>query len=313
MADDADPGLTGDNSASSGDAESARGATTSTPLALALAEAAEAEAELKLARARTAAARAAAAAENAADVAADDIASAGRTPDGGDLGAQEEGSREPKAVVTAEPESPPQEVVESKGTGAVGDDTAEDNSEGVNHDQGVEDDAVKEQGPRRSRITSVRAAAAVLVVVIVAGVCMSIVLAHRHSDFEAQQSKRVEYVQAARQGLVNILSINYNTASADINKILDNAAAAWKDEFAPQAKPFADVVRKAKVITTATITDAGLEKVNKDGSAQVLATATSKVSNSAGADDEPRVFRVRITVAPVDGDLKVAKMEYIAS
>jgi Mce-associated membrane protein len=163
--------------------------------------------------------------------------------------------------------------------------------------------------PRRLLI----AAGAVTALVAIAAVAISGFLAVDHHDARAGQDRRLAYIQAARQGVMNILTVHFDTAQPDVQRILDDATGDWRKEFEPQSLPFIDAVRKARVVTTADIAGAGLEQVNSDGTAQVLITANSKVSNSAGATDEPRVFRVRATVAPDDGRLKIAKMEYLPS
>ncbi|MDJ0441100.1 hypothetical protein QNA26_29605 [Rhodococcus qingshengii] len=149
---------------------------------------------------------------------------------------------------------------------------------------------------------------------MVTALCASnVYLAVAHRDAEAAKAQRLAYVQAARQGVVNILSVNFNTADSDVQRILDGATGAWRDEFSPQAAPFIDVVKQAQVVTTADITEAGLERIGDDDTAQVLIAATSKVTNAAGANEDPRSFRVRVSLSRDSGQLKVSKMEYVPS
>ncbi|WP_433632663.1 hypothetical protein [Nocardia sp. CA-120079] len=171
------------------------------------------------------------------------------------------------------------------------------------------------KGPRvpRSRVRVLTAVVAVTALVAVAAAAGSGYLAHHHRTAQAASDRRLAYVQSARQEVLNVLTVHYDSADNDVQRILDDATGQWRAEFAPQAQRFAGAVREAKVVTTAEIAGAGLEYVNDDGSGVVLLTAHSKVSNSAGAHEEPRTFRVRVTVAP-DGDrLKISKMEYVAS
>ncbi|GGL13182.1 hypothetical protein [Nocardia jinanensis] len=163
---------------------------------------------------------------------------------------------------------------------------------------------------RRIRYRAVVALTAV-VTVAAAGASAYFAVAHRNAVHEAD--RRLAYVQAARQGVVNILSVDFNSAKNDVQRILDNATGAWRDEFSPQAMPFTDVVQKSKVVTTAEVTAAGLEHLDDDGTARVLIAAHSKVSNAAGAANEQRTFRLRVTVASDGGRLKIAKMEYVPS
>ncbi|WP_330255053.1 hypothetical protein OG874_11180 [Nocardia sp. NBC_00565] len=173
---------------------------------------------------------------------------------------------------------------------------------------GVADKPVA-RSPKRRRV----AAVALIAVVTIAAAGASAYFAIAHRDAVHQADERLDYVQAARQGVVNILSVDFNSANNDVKRILEDATGAWREEFAPQAQPFTDVVQKSKVVTTAEVTAAGLEHRNDDGTAQVLVAAKSKVSNSAGASNEQRTFRLRVTVAPDAGRLKIAKMEYVPS
>ncbi|OZG28871.1 hypothetical protein BH683_012335 [Williamsia sp. 1138] len=182
------------------------------------------------------------------------------------------------------------------------------------------DGAQNASDPSDNEVTSTKTrrlllplAAVVLVALVVAGIGLSAYFFDKHQQADDTTAKHTAYIQAARQGVLNILSVNFNSADADIKRILDNATGKWQEEFSPQAAPFVDVVKQAKVTTTASISGAGLEKVNPDNSAQVVIAATAKVTNSAGAQEEPRTFRVRVTVAPQGDWLKVSNMEYIAS
>lgn len=157
------------------------------------------------------------------------------------------------------------------------------------------------------------AAATAAVLLVVALVAVNVLLAHKHDAARSVADQRAEYIRAAQQEVLNVLTVHYDSADRDVQRILDDATGPWRVEFAPQAQSFTDAVRKAKVVTTAEIAGAGLERVNDDGTAQVLLTAHSKVSNSAGAHEEPRTFRVRVTLARDDGRLEISKMEYVTS
>jgi Mce-associated membrane protein len=267
---------------------------------LAEAKAIEAEAELRLARARTALAEADVEAQRSADTTrrrsaaapsstADADGAVTRTPTSAMVGTA---AAEPEDTAAPDPIDPPEVL-----------DTDTDRGDVPSADR---------HGTGRSRLLAA-AVVTTLLALIVAGGGLSIYLFQKHDDAEAETARRTAYVQAARQGVLNILSVDHNHADADIKRILDNATGKWQEEFSPQAQPFIDVVKQAKVITTAAISGAGLEKVNPDDSAQVLVAASAKVTNSSGAQEEPRTFRVRVTVAESDGQLKVSNMEYIAS
>jgi Mce-associated membrane protein len=269
---------------------------------LAEAKAIEAEAELRLARARTALAEADVEAQRSADTTRTRSAASPSSTADADGAVARQTTSAPVSTAAAEPED----------TAAA---DATDPPEVRDTDTDTERGDVTSADRHRTGRSRLLAAAVVttLLALIVAGGGLSIYLFQKHDDAEAETARRTAYVQAARQGVLNILSVDHNHADADIKRILDNATGKWQEEFSPQAQPFVDVVKQAKVITTAAISGAGLEKVNPDDSAQVLVAASAKVTNSSGAQEEPRTFRVRVTVAESDGQLKVSNMEYIAS
>jgi Mce-associated membrane protein len=70
------------------------------------------------------------------------------------------------------------------------------------------------------------------------------------------------------------------------------------------------VVEQSKVVTEGTVNATAVESMTGD-SAVVLVQATSKVTNSAGANQEPRSWRFSITVTRDGGQLKMSKVEFI--
>jgi Mce-associated membrane protein len=70
------------------------------------------------------------------------------------------------------------------------------------------------------------------------------------------------------------------------------------------------VVEQSKVVTEGTVNAAGIESM-AEHSALVLVSATSRVTNSAGAKDEPRQWRLRVTVTEDGGQYKMSKVEFV--
>ena len=53
-------------------------------------------------------------------------------------------------------------------------------------------------------------------------------------------------LQAARQGALNLTTIDWQHADADVQRILDGATGQFHDDFAKRSQPFIDVVKQAK-------------------------------------------------------------------
>jgi Mce-associated membrane protein len=160
--------------------------------------------------------------------------------------------------------------------------------------------------PRFSRTGAALTAAAALVVALggLAG-WLGYLAYHKHES----SAKRDLFVRVARQGAVNLTTINYTQVDADVQRIVDLSTGAFRDDFEQRSKPFIDVVKAAQSKSEGTVTDAGLESERGD-SAQVL-VAISVKSRTAGGEEAPREWRMRIEVRSVGSDAKVSNVVFV--
>ncbi len=70
------------------------------------------------------------------------------------------------------------------------------------------------------------------------------------------------------------------------------------------------MVNKVKSKSEGTITEAGLESHSRD-TAQVLVAVSVKTTVGDGPEQEPRSWRMRVTVQKVGNDAKVADVEFV--
>jgi Mce-associated membrane protein len=133
--------------------------------------------------------------------------------------------------------------------------------------------------------------------------------------YERQASERhqraASFVAGAKQGVVNMTSLDFNRAKDDVQRLLDSSTGEFRDDFQQRAKDFVSVVEQSKVVTQGTINATAVESMNAH-SASVLVAATSRITNAAGAKDEPRVWRLRVTVTEEGGQYKMSKLEFVA-
>jgi Mce-associated membrane protein len=134
-------------------------------------------------------------------------------------------------------------------------------------------------------------------------------LGYRAYQSHEGQAKRDLFVQTARQGAVNLTTINYTQVDSDVQRILDSATGAFRDDFEQRSKPFIEVVKAAQSKSEGTVTDAGLETQQGD-SAQVLVAVAVK-SQTAGGEEAPREWRMRIEVRSVGSDAKVSNVVFV--
>ncbi|WP_156688074.1 Mce protein [Mycobacterium sp. Marseille-P9652] len=131
---------------------------------------------------------------------------------------------------------------------------------------------------------------------------------HAYQKHE-EQARRESFVRTARQAAVNLTTISYTEAEADVQRILDGATGAFRDDFEQRSKPFIDVVKAAQSKSEGTVTDAGLESQRGDA-AQVLVAVAVK-SRTAVGEEAPREWRMRIEVRSVAGDPKVSNVVFV--
>jgi Mce-associated membrane protein len=161
-------------------------------------------------------------------------------------------------------------------------------------------------GSRFSRAGSVVAASAVIVATLAGLAGWLGFRAYQKHEAEAQ---RDVFVQIARQGAVNLTTINYTEVDADVQRIIDLSTGAFRDDFLQRSKPFIEVVKAAQSKSEGTVTDAGLESQRGD-SAQVLVAIAVK-SRTAGGEEAPREWRMRIEVQSVGDDAKVSNVVFV--
>ncbi len=130
-----------------------------------------------------------------------------------------------------------------------------------------------------------------------------------HQSHQAQ-TQRNQLLQVARQGALNLTTIDWHHADADVRRILDGATGPFYDDFARRSKPFIEVLTQAKATTVGTITDAGLESVTAD-TAEALVAVSVQTSTAGEADPGPRAWRMRITVQKVGGQFKVSNVGFV--
>lgn len=150
--------------------------------------------------------------------------------------------------------------------------------------------------------------AAVVAICALLGVSGWMVWQHHNVLQERQRS--AAFVAAARQGVINLTSLDYKRAKEDVQRVLDSATGQFRDDFQKRAEDFASVVKDSKVVTEGSVAATAVESIDND-SAVVLVLGNERVTNLAGAKDQPRIFRFRVSVAHDGDELKVSKVEFV--
>jgi Mce-associated membrane protein len=162
----------------------------------------------------------------------------------------------------------------------------------------------------KRRMTHVRLAAILgLVLVVVLGGLTGWLGYRAFQSHEANEERNL-FVKVGRQGALNLTTIDWQHADADVQRILDSATGSFYDDFQQRSGPFLQVVKQAKSKSEGRVTEAGLEsRTQNEG--QVLVAVTVNTSNAGAAEQEPRSWRMRITVQKVNEEIKVSKVEFV--
>jgi Mce-associated membrane protein len=131
-----------------------------------------------------------------------------------------------------------------------------------------------------------------------------------HRAATDEQNRNAEFLAAGRQSVVTLMSLDFNNAQEDVKRIIENSTGTFKKDFEDQAEDFVKVAQSSKVITDVTVTAAAVDKMTAD-TATVLVAATSRVTNSAGAKQEPRAWRLSVDLQRDGGQIKMAKVEFV--
>jgi Mce-associated membrane protein len=153
-------------------------------------------------------------------------------------------------------------------------------------------------------------AAFVAVACTAALITLSVLMVINHRHQAAEQQRRAEYAAAGRQSAVTLMSLDFNKAKDDVQRIIDNSTGTFRDDFKNQAEDFVKVAQDSKVITEVAVNAVAVESMTND-KAVVLVSATSHVTNAAGAKQEPRSWRLSVDLQRDGGQIKMSKVEFV--
>jgi len=170
----------------------------------------------------------------------------------------------------------------------------------------------EEAAPAKPPMSHVRLAMIAGLVLVVALAGLTGWLGFRAYQSHQSDEQQKLFLSVGRQGALNLTTIDWQHADADVQRILDSATGTFYDDFQKRAQPFVEVVKQAQSKSVGTVAEAGLEpqSITANG-AQVLVAVTVKTSNAGAPEQGPRAWRMRITVQKVGDEAKVANVEFV--
>jgi Mce-associated membrane protein len=179
----------------------------------------------------------------------------------------------------------------------------------------VEDDGAlgsPAERPAKARMSHVRVATIIGLVAVLALAGLTGWLGYgAYHAYKADEQRKL-FLQVGRQGAINLTTIDWQHAEADVQRVLDSATGPFYDEFQGRAEPFVAVVKQAQSKSVGTVTEAGVEEISGD-QGTVLVAVTVETSNLGAPEQQPRAWRMRITVQK-DGDdnAKVSDVKFVS-
>jgi Mce-associated membrane protein len=132
-------------------------------------------------------------------------------------------------------------------------------------------------------------------------------------DTRARDDARQAALQAARQEAVNLTTISYETADADLGRIIAAATGTLKTQFAAQRAQFPAVLKRDKSVSVGTVLAAGVASQTKS-TVEALVAVDAAVSNdqTAKAGSRPLVkhYRMDMKLVLVSGRWLVSQVAF---
>ncbi|WP_307796999.1 hypothetical protein [Actinomadura barringtoniae] len=168
---------------------------------------------------------------------------------------------------------------------------------------------VSDEEPRTGAATVTALVLGVLVIgLAVAVVWLGVVFYQKKDDAD----QRAKAMQAAKQMGVNLMTVDYNSAQKDLDRILSGATGDLKNQLGTQAKIFVDSVTKAQTKSTVDQVDAAVVSIDGD-SAEVMVSLNGMVSNPKVPGGVKRPYRYLMDLTRSGDRWLVSKLEMVPS
>ncbi|KAF0957655.1 hypothetical protein [Rhodococcus sp. T7] len=191
------------------------------------------------------------------------------------------------------------------------------------------------RGRRKAAIN--RAAVAVLILASFAASASGGKAWWDHRAVEQRDAADRALMHFAEDGVAQLISTSKDDPGGYVQRVLDNAAGQWHDDFDARKQSVLDTMSAAGNVTVGHAVESGIERRNDDGSTTVLVAASAEGSvpvigpDSAGpnpeaggdrtqpsgqdpgvtATIEPQEYQLRVDVVDVDGQLKLSKVGFV--
>ena len=170
----------------------------------------------------------------------------------------------------------------------------------------TDDSPPKRGGARRGAAFWATGALVVILLLLAAAITTGVFWARA----AAGESGREEALAAARQSAVNLTTVDFNRAEADVQRVLEGATGDFGGLFGQNMDSYVSVVKQGKVVTKGEVAEAGLQKYDGDTATAAVAVKAS-VKNGGNPNGEERFYRLVEDMQKHDGRWLVARVEFV--
>ena len=199
---------------------------------------------------------------------------------------------------------------------AAKDEAVEPESETAEYPEAADelDDGDDTAPAKRGRLgTVLRVAAATLVVLVIAGLLSGTgYMVWQHQKAEQERHRSAEFAAAARQSVVNLMSLDYTKAKEMVQRVLDESTGKFRSNYEDESGNLIKGLQDGKIVTKVDVNNSAVESMDKD-SATVLVAATSRRTgpDAPKEDQQPRVWRMMVSLVREGDRLKMSDFEFI--
>ncbi len=167
---------------------------------------------------------------------------------------------------------------------------------------------------RGSGRRSPRAVVGVVVAIVVIVVCAvaSVVFALGIARQNEQNDLRAEYSAFASQVLINLTSMNPDTVDQTLRSVQDDTSGKVKQEVQNNIQQVASLVRDGKLETKSIILSSAVTKAEPDEGSVIMVFGWHQQSLDGQTPAQDKVFRWRVDMTRINGDLKMTDFEWVA-
>ncbi|WP_439029915.1 hypothetical protein [Gordonia terrae] len=167
---------------------------------------------------------------------------------------------------------------------------------------------------RGSGRRSPRAIVGVVVALVVIVVCAiaSVVFALGISRQDRLDDLRAEYSSFASQVLVNLTSMNPENVDRTLTSVQEDTSGKVKQEVQNNIQQVAALVRDGKLETRSIILSSAVTKAEPDEGSVIMVFGWHQKSLDGEVPSQEKVFRWRVDMTRINGDLKMTDFEWVA-